>query len=89
MSFIEIIEHELRDTNYHKSESIWPDDIRVICYYWASHTIIFDILPDENECSLTTKTLSRIYAYYPDDFEEVALKVSHLIYNILKDPKNK
>lgn len=87
-SFLEIIRNQLQGTNYYLSESVWPDDIRVICLYWSSHNIIFDILPDENECCLTTRTISRVYAYYPDDEKEVALEVSNLIYSIL-DPKNK
>ena len=85
---LDIVTRELRDTGYDQRESRFPDNIISTCLYWSKYCLIVDILQDEDECCITSKQLSCIYAYYEDDVEEVAMEIVGLLKNIINDPKN-
>lgn len=85
---LDIITRELRDTGYDQRECLHFGEIRTTCLYWSKYCLIVDILKDEDECCITSKTLSCIYAYYEDDVEEVAMEIVGLLKNIINDPKN-
>lgn len=79
--FLEIIERELKDTSYIRTDSTSFDNIRIITLFWGKSSLILKILLDENECCLTGKNINYIFTFYIDDVEEVAIDVVKMIKN--------
>ena len=76
--FLQLLETKLANLPpFHKSMSVHVD-IPVTTLFWPSHNIIVDVLyDDEAECCLTSHTKSIVFAFYTDDFNEVAESVAH------------
>lgn len=78
---LQIIEKELKDTSYDRRDSIAFDNIKITTLFWKRSGLIVDVLLDENECSLASKTLSHIFSFDIDDVEEVAMEIVVMIKN--------
>jgi hypothetical protein len=77
--FLQIIQTELKNTNYDLKYSTMFDDLRVVTLFWEKSGLIMDLLLDGDECILTTPNTGYIFVFYEDDIEEVALDVVKIV----------